>query len=142
MNTQPLLQISELVKHYPVGRSMFGRGDVVHALDGVSLTLDDGQTLAVVGESGCGKSTLARCLVRLVEPTSGSIRLADCNVAKPNSAEQRRIPRLVQIVFQDPYASLNPRRTIYQTVADPLRLHAPSGSTQRRAKVAELLAAV
>jgi oligopeptide/dipeptide ABC transporter ATP-binding protein len=137
--SEPLLEVRDLVKHYPVGRSLFGSGDVVHALDGVSLTLAEKETLAVVGESGCGKSTLARCLLRLTEPTSGSIRLAGRDLADPDARERAEIPRLIQIVFQDPYASLNPRRTIYRTISDPLRLHAQTSRTERRAKVLELL---
>jgi oligopeptide/dipeptide ABC transporter ATP-binding protein len=138
----PVLRVDELVKHYPVRGGRLGERSVVHALDGVSLSLGEKETLAVVGESGCGKTTLARCLVRLVEPTSGSIRLAGRNVTRPNRAERREIPRLIQIVFQDPYASLNPRRTIAQSVADPLRLHAKSSRAERLEKVADLLHSV
>jgi oligopeptide transport system ATP-binding protein len=140
--TEPLLQVSDLVKHFPVGRSLFWPRRVVHALDGVSLSLHEGQTLAVVGESGCGKSTLGRCLVRLHEPTSGAIRLAGRNVTQPDARERRDIPRLIQIVFQDPYASLNPRRTIYQTVSDPLRLNGQRSRSARRDTVGELLQSV
>ncbi|MEO7743389.1 MAG: oligopeptide/dipeptide ABC transporter ATP-binding protein [Usitatibacter sp.] len=137
-----LLEVRGLTKHYPVGARLFGEKKHVHALDDVSLSLRPRQTLAVVGESGCGKTTLARCLVRLVEPTRGTIRLAGRNLTEPSAAERREIPRLIQIVFQDPYASLNPRRTIFQTVGDPLRLHQPSSRAERREKVAALLASV
>jgi oligopeptide/dipeptide ABC transporter ATP-binding protein len=137
-----LLEVADLVKHYPVGRRLFGKSAVVHALDGVSFSLARERTLAVVGESGCGKTTLARCLVRLVKPTSGSIRLAGRNVTQPSAAEAVEIPKMIQIVFQDPYASLNPRRTIQQTVGDALRLHRPGPRAQRRDRVAELLGAV
>jgi ABC-type glutathione transport system ATPase component len=140
--TTPLLRVDELVKHYPVRDGWWGERSVVHALDGVSLTVGEKETLAVVGESGCGKTTLARCLVRLVEPTSGAIQLVGRNVTKPNPAERREIPRLIQIVFQDPYASLNPRRTIAQSVADPLRLHAKCSRAERHDKVADLLHSV
>ena len=140
--SEALLEVTDLVKHYPVGRALFGKRPVVHALDGVSLSLGREQTLAVVGESGCGKTTLARCLVRLVQPTSGSIRLAGRSVTQPSAADIAQIPKLIQIVFQDPYASLNPRRTIEQTVGDALRLHRPGTRAQRREQVAELLAAV
>jgi oligopeptide/dipeptide ABC transporter ATP-binding protein len=139
---EPLLEVSDLVKHFPVRRALFEPRSVVHALDGVSLTLRERQTLGVVGESGCGKSTLARCLVRLVEPTSGEIRLAGANVAAPNAQERRRIPQLIQIVFQDPYSSLNPRRTIFKTISDPLRLHTKLNSSQRRDRIATLLSSV
>jgi oligopeptide/dipeptide ABC transporter ATP-binding protein len=140
--TTPLLRVDELVKHYLVRDGWWGERSVVHALDGVSLTVGEKETLAVVGESGCGKTTLARCLVRLVEPTSGAIQLVGRNVTKPNPAERREIPRLIQIVFQDPYASLNPRRTIAQSVADPLRLHAKCSRAERHDKVADLLHSV
>jgi oligopeptide transport system ATP-binding protein len=140
--SEALLEVVGLTKHYPVGGRLFGKKAHVHALDDVSLSLRPRETLAVVGESGCGKTTLARCLVRLVEPTRGSIRLAGRSVTSPTPAERREIPRLIQIVFQDPYASLNPRRTIFQTVADPLRLHQHTTRAQRREKVAALLAAV
>jgi oligopeptide/dipeptide ABC transporter ATP-binding protein len=140
--TEPLLEVTDLVKHYPVGRRLFGKRPVVHALDGVSFTLGRERTLAIVGESGCGKTTLARSLVRLVQPTSGSIRLAGRNLTHPSAAEAAEIPKLIQIVFQDPYASLNPRRTIQQTVGDALRLHRPGPRAQRRELVAELLASV
>jgi oligopeptide transport system ATP-binding protein len=140
--SEALLEVAGLTKHYAVGGKLFGKKSHVHALDDVSLSLRPRETLAVVGESGCGKTTLARCLVRLVEPTRGSIRLAGRNVTNPTPAERREIPRLIQIVFQDPYASLNPRRTIFQTVADPLRLHQETTRAQRREKVAALLASV
>ncbi len=140
--TGPLLEVRDLVKHYPVGQTLFRSGRVVHALDGVSVTLGEGETLAVVGESGCGKSTLARCLVRLAKPTSGSIRVAGRNATAPSAIEQRELPQLIQIVFQDPYASLNPRRTIFQTISDPLRLHGRARRSERREKVRELLHSV
>ena len=140
--SEALLEVRSLTKHFPVGGRWFGRKAHVHALDDVSLTVRPRQTLAVVGESGCGKSTLARCLVRLLAPTSGSIRLDGLDVADPSPAERREIPRRIQIVFQDPYASLNPRRTIYQTVSDPLRLHGSGSRAARRESVASLLGSV
>ena len=91
--SETLLEVRDVVKHFPVRGGGFGARRVVHALDGVSLTLRQNETLAVVGESGCGKSTLARCLVRLHEPTSGTIRVAGRNVTSPNAEERREIPR-------------------------------------------------
>jgi oligopeptide transport system ATP-binding protein len=138
----PVLQVDDLVKHYPIRGGRWSERSVVHALDGVSLSLGEKQTLAVVGESGCGKTTLARCLVSLIEPTSGAIRLVGRNVTRPSPAERGEIPRLIQIVFQDPYASLNPRRTIAQSVADPLRLHARCSRAEWQDRVTELLRSV
>jgi oligopeptide/dipeptide ABC transporter ATP-binding protein len=140
--SEPVLEVRDVVKHFPVRGSPFGPKRFVHALDGVTLSLASNRTLGVVGESGCGKSTLARCLVRLHAPTSGTIRVAGRDATRPTAQERRELPRLIQIVFQDPYASLNPRRTIFQTVSDPLRLHGDATRDQRRAKVAELLQSV
>ncbi len=137
--TGPILAVENLVKHYRLKGALFGRPRIVHALDGVTLTLEERQTLAVVGESGCGKSTLARCLLHLTEPTSGTIRLAGEDVTYPSREQRRTIPRSLQIVFQDPYASLNPRRTIYQTISDPLRLHSGQGRAERRRTALDLL---
>jgi oligopeptide transport system ATP-binding protein len=138
---RPLLAVRDLVKHFPVKGSLFERPAVVHALDGVTLTLGERETLGIVGESGCGKSTLARCVVRLVEPTSGSI-LLDGNEVSGRPQDRLSVPRMIQIVFQDPYSSLNPRRTIAQTIADPLRLHTKLDAGARRDRIASLLSAV
>ena len=108
-----LLEVQDLVKHF---------GDV-RAVDGVSLSLREGETLAVVGESGCGKSTLGRCILRLLEPTSGRICFAGRDVGNLRGAALRALRREMQIVFQDPFASLNPRMTIGQAVAEPLLVH-------------------
>jgi oligopeptide/dipeptide ABC transporter ATP-binding protein len=137
--TEPVLIVSDLVKHYHLKGSIFGRPRIVHALDGVSFTLSEGQTLAVVGESGCGKSTLARCLLHLTDSTSGTIRLAGEDVTHPSREQRRTIARSLQIVFQDPYASLNPRSTTYQTISDPLRLHGRHQRAERRGIATKLL---
>ena len=140
--SEPVLVVKDLVKHYRMKGSLFGRPRVVHALDGVSFSLREGETFAVVGESGCGKSTLARCLLHLTPPTGGEIRLEGEDVTHPSREQRRAIPRKLQIVFQDPYASLNPRRTIYQTISDPLRLHGGGRRAQRRELVLDLLGRV
>lgn len=137
-----VVEVVDLVKHYPIKRGFSRHGDVVHAVDGVSFDLKPGETIAIVGESGCGKSTLARCLLRLESPTSGTIRLHGRDITSLSRREAREIPRLIQIVFQDPYASLNPRRTIYKAIADPLRLHGMASRAQRRDEVVALLARV
>lgn len=118
--TQSLLRVENLSKSYPVRTSGWGRKRFVHALDQVSLTLDAGQTLAVVGESGCGKSTLAKCILGLTERTAGRVWLDGQIFGDHNGRLDPVLRRQVQVVFQDPYASLNPRRTVGQTVADPL----------------------
>jgi oligopeptide transport system ATP-binding protein len=137
--TAPVLAVDNLVKHYKVKGPLFGPSRVVHALDAVSFMLAERQTLAVVGESGCGKSTLARCLLHLTDSTSGTIRLSGEDVTHPSREQRRNIARSLQIVFQDPYASLNPRRTTYQTISDPLRLHGSHPRARRREMAAELL---
>ena len=131
----PLLELTGLKKHY---RSRDGSG-VVHAVDGVSLTLAEGETLGIVGESGCGKSTLARLALRLVEPTAGAIRFAgeDLLALGPRALRARR--RDMQIVFQDPYAALDPRLSVGTLIAEPLVIHRVGDRASRRRRVAELL---
>ena len=135
----PLVEARDLTKHFHAGGGLLRRSRVVHALNGVSFTLDRGETLAVVGESGCGKTTLAHCLTGLTEPTGGTLMLAgeDAHVLLARSPAKFR--RAVQIVVQDPYASLNPRRTVFASIADALRLHEVCPATERRDKVIDLL---
>ena len=133
-----LLQADGLTKHY---RARDGRG-VVKAVDGVSLTLRAGEVLGIVGESGCGKSTLARLLLRLIEPSAGSIRFAGQDLMALGAAQLRARRRDMQIVFQDPYASLDPRMTIGDIIAEPLDIHAIGTRKERLAKVADLLETV
>ncbi|MBM3572308.1 MAG: ATP-binding cassette domain-containing protein, partial [Alphaproteobacteria bacterium] len=118
-----VLEVRDLVKHYTLGGGMFGAARKVQAVDGVSFELMPGETLSIVGESGCGKSTLARCILRLVEPTGGAIRLADTDIARLPEHALRPFRRSIQIVFQDPFASLDPRQRVIDAVATPLRLH-------------------
>ena len=121
----PLLQVTDLVKHYPVTSGVLLRRQVgaVRAVDGVSFSVRAGHTLALVGESGCGKSTTARAVLRLVEPTSGSIVFDGHDVAGARRGELRALRREMQIVFQDPYASLNPRMTVRNTLVEAFRIH-------------------
>ena len=137
----PLLEIDRLVKHFPVHAGILLEREVgvVRAVDGVSATIDAAEMLAVVGESGCGKSTLCRTILGLTHPTSGSVRLLGRELAGPATTPARALRREVQMVFQDPYASLNPRRTVAQTVADPIVIHGLASGAELRRRVAGLL---
>jgi oligopeptide transport system ATP-binding protein len=134
-----LLEISDLVKHYPVRGGVLRRKvGTVHAVDGVSFTLGIGETRGLVGESGCGKSTVARSILRLIEPTSGSIRLNGRDITHLGKTELRPHRRSMQIVFQDPFASLNPRMTAGDIVGEPLIVHGMAAGSKKRERVAEL----
>jgi oligopeptide/dipeptide ABC transporter ATP-binding protein len=138
--TGALLQIEGLVKLFAARRSLFGQPTAtVKAVDGVDLTLEAGTTLALVGESGCGKSTVGRLILRLIDPTAGRIRFHGRDVLAFNQRELRAFRRDAQIVFQDPYASLNPRMTVADILAEPLALHAIVEPACRESRVAELL---
>jgi len=130
-----MFAVSSLVKHYPIKVSAF-RSEKVRAVDGVSLELARGETLGLVGESGCGKSTLGRVALRLEEPTSGTVRFAGVELTALGRRELRRLRAKLQMVFQDPLGSLNPRMVVGQAVAEPLRLHgiATGAEAKRRAR--------
>jgi peptide/nickel transport system ATP-binding protein len=137
--TRPLLEVTDLVKNYPVHRGVLRRRvAAVHAVDGVSFSLGGGETLGLVGESGCGKSTVARTVLRLVEPTSGSIRVDGRDITRLSKTELRPIRRSMQIVFQDPFASLNPRMTAGDIVGEPLSVHGLASGGERQERVAGL----
>ena len=134
-----LLEVTDLVKHYPVRRGLLRRrAGTVHAVDGVSFSLRVGETLGLVGESGCGKSTVARSVLRLVEPTSGQIRIKGCDITHLGKTEMRAHRREMQIVFQDPFASLNPRMRAGDIVGEPLTVHGLASGRDREKRVAEL----
>ena len=139
---EPLLTVRELTKHFPITGGPMGisAAGTVRAVDGVSFSIDTGETLALVGESGCGKSTTGRMLLRLTEPTAGSIHFDGSDLMKLSARELRRARQHIQIVFQDPYASLSPRQRIEDIVAEPLDVHRLySSRTERRERVIELL---
>ncbi len=140
--TEPLLQVRELTKHFPISGGPAGIRTIgsVRAVDGVSFDLNAGETLALVGESGCGKSTTGRMLLRLTEPTSGSISFAGTDLLGLGHRALRRRRREMQIVFQDPYSSLSPRQVVEDIVAEPLDVYRLSASkAERRERVIELL---
>ena len=133
---RPLLQVSGLAKHFPAGRAALRRGGrgQVRAVDGLSFSVEPGQTLGIVGESGCGKSTTGRLIVRLLEPSAGSVVFDGEDITHRRGRDLRRLRRDLQMIFQDPYASLNPRQTIGTIVATPMRvqrLEARSGHNER-----------
>jgi oligopeptide transport system ATP-binding protein len=139
----PLLEVTDLVKHYAVrGGVLRRRIGTVHAVDGVSFSLATGETLGLVGESGCGKSTVARSVLRLVEPSSGSITLDGTDITRLGKSDLRPHRRSMQIVFQDPFASLNPRMTAGDIVGEPLSVHGLASGNEKQQRVAELFAQV
>jgi ABC-type glutathione transport system ATPase component len=140
----PLLEIRNLTKIYPLGESIFGGGakGEVRAVDDVSFDIQAGETLGLVGESGSGKSTLGRLALRLIEPTSGGIRFEGRDLLDASHFEMRRLRRDMQIIFQDPFGSLDPRMRVEDVIAEPLIIHEAMSRTARRARVAELLHAV
>ena len=142
--SEPLLRVKNLVKHFPVKGGLFGRQvDKVHAVDGVSFELAKGETLGVVGESGCGKSTTGRCILRLIEPTSGEVWFEGKNVMEMDREGLRATSRDMQIIFQDPYASLNPRMTVAAIIGEPLTIHKlTKSSTEYQDRIVELLETV
>ncbi|HEX9265471.1 MAG TPA: dipeptide ABC transporter ATP-binding protein [Candidatus Binatia bacterium] len=135
-----LLEIHNLKKHFPVGDGFFSRHKgSVKAVDGVSLTVNEGETLGLVGESGCGKSTLGRTILRLIEPTSGEVIFHDKNLLALPARELRDMRREMQIIFQDPYASLNPRMRVGDIVGEGLEIHKLARGKAKRDRVMELL---
>ncbi len=135
-----LLEIRNLKKHFPVGQALFSRNkDVVKAVDGVNLRVEQGETLGLVGESGCGKSTLGRAILRLIEPTDGEVYFEGKNLLAMSQRELREMRRQMQIIFQDPYASLNPRMRVGDIVGEGLEIHKIAKGRAKRDRVIELL---
>ena len=135
-----LLQVRNLVKHFPVRRGFFrSRQEYVHAVDGISFSLDAEQTMGLVGESGCGKSTAGRAILRLIRPTSGAVRFKGEDILAMETGRMMRVRRQVQMIFQDPFGSLNPRLTVERIVEEPLTTHRVGKTGERRERVAEIL---
>ncbi|MDZ4266085.1 MAG: dipeptide ABC transporter ATP-binding protein [Mycobacterium sp.] len=138
---EPLLEVTDLVKHFPIKSGVVIERQVgeVRAVDGVSLTLREGETLGLVGESGCGKSTLCRAILQLTPPTSGSVRFLGQELVGRSRRELRPLRRQMQMIFQDPFASLNPRKRVGQIIGDPLDLHGIARGADLRRRVQDLL---
>lgn len=137
MAEQNLVEIEGLKKHFPAAHKQ-----VVRAVDGVSFTIRRGETFGLVGESGCGKTTIGRCLLRLIEPTGGAIRFAGRDLLSVGRVELRDLRRQMQIIFQDPYSSLNPRLKVGTIISEPLEIHGVGDKQARKERVAELLRVV
>jgi oligopeptide transport system ATP-binding protein len=137
----PVLEVRDLVKHFPVSRGLIRRKVIgmVRAVEGVSFEIARGETLALVGESGCGKSTTGRLVLRLMDPTAGSVRFKGEEIADLDKNALRRLRRHMQIIFQDPYASLNPRMTVGEILAEPMAVHGLHSEAERESRVRELL---
>ena len=139
----PLVEAIHLKKYFPIRKGLLQREVArVHAVDDVTLHVDEGETLGLVGESGCGKSTLGRTIVRLLEPTDGDVRFEGHSIAKLGPRALRPLRREMQIIFQDPYASLNPRKRVGSIIGDPLRIHRTASQKERKQRVQELLETV
>src|ERR1041384_2762324 len=140
MKNGNLVEVINLKKYFPTGEGLFGAGgDSVKAVDDVSFTIRRGETFGLVGESGCGKSTTGRCMLRLIEPTSGEVWFDGQDLLSLDSKELRRLRREMQIIFQDPYSSLNPRMQVGEIIAEPLVIHRAGTGAERRRRVGELL---
>jgi oligopeptide/dipeptide ABC transporter ATP-binding protein len=133
-----LISVRDLVKHFPID----GSDDVLRAVDGVTFGIRRGETLGLVGESGCGKSTVGRCILRLYEPTRGEVFFDGQDITRILPSEMRALRREMQIIFQDPYSSLNPRMNILSIVGEPLDIHGVSDKRERKERVADLLGKV
>src|SRR5690625_5066117 len=140
---QQLLEVNDLKKHFDIKGGVFGRkvGEV-KAVDGISFSVKKGETLGIVGESGCGKSTTGKSILRLIEPTKGQVTFDGKDVLELSKEDMRKMRRDIQFIFQDPYASLNPRHTVEKIIGEPLLIHGMKSAKERRDRIIELLEVV
>ncbi len=134
-----LLEVKDVKKYFPISKGLFGSKGQLKAVDGVSFTVNKGETIGIVGESGCGKSTLARTILRLYEPTSGEVIFNNQDLYSLNNKDMRKIRQNIQLIFQDPYSSLNPRLTVEQIIKEPLVIHKWGNKEERKERVRELV---
>ena len=135
-----LLSVENLEVHFPIKKGLLSRtAGYVYAVDGVSLTLKKGETLGIVGESGCGKTTTGLAVIRLIEPTAGTVRFGDTDITTLNTSELRTLKKEIQMIFQDPYSSLNPRMTVNKILRDPMEIHNVYPGAERNDRIAYLL---
>ena len=135
----PLIEVNDLKKHFPIRKGVLGRTiGHVHAVDGITFSINEGETLGLVGESGCGKTTVGRTVLRLIEPTSGEIKVRGQEITGLSKSGMRPLRRQMQIVFQDPFSSLNPRIRVGEIVGEPLKVHGVGDKNEREARVAKL----
>ena len=140
--TDPILTTSNLHKRFTTGGGLFAASTIIHAVNGVSLSVNKGETFAIVGESGCGKSTLARLLLRLLDPSEGKVTYDGQDLTASTASQMRKLRSQMQFIFQDPFSSLNPRMTVEAIVGEPLLIHTDLNRKQRSEKVADLLSKV
>ncbi|MEC5425374.1 dipeptide ABC transporter ATP-binding protein [Virgibacillus sp. C22-A2] len=140
---KPLLEVNNLKKYFDIRGGVLGRkiGEV-KAVDGISFTVNEGEIVGIVGESGCGKSTAGKAILRLIEPSAGEVKFEDRDITQLSAEEMRKLRRNMQIIFQDPYASLNPRHTVEKIVGEPLLIHGVNSAKERKERVKELLEVV
>jgi oligopeptide/dipeptide ABC transporter ATP-binding protein len=137
---ETLLTVEDLEVHFPIKKGLLSRtAGYVYAVDGVSIAIEKGETLGIVGESGCGKTTTGLAVLRLIEPTGGIVRFGETDITALNTSELRALKKEIQMIFQDPYSSLNPRMTVNQILRDPMEIHSMYPGTERNDRIAYLL---